>query len=134
MIYGILGDAVLLCHLAFILFAVLGGFLVLRHRGVLLLHVPALCWAVFIEFSGAICPLTPLENRLRQLAGETGYDGTFIGHYLLPLIYPPGLTAEIQVVLGLAVAAINLVVYAVVLYRLTRARHRPTTAAGRRSS
>lgn len=113
--FALAADAVLLFHLLFIAFAVAGGLLVARRRTVAWLHLPTAAWAAWIEFSGGICPLTPLENRLRALAGEAGYPGGFIEHYLLPLVYPPGLTPAVQWTLGGLVLAINLVVYAWVL-------------------
>ncbi|MFC5768284.1 DUF2784 domain-containing protein [Thauera sinica] len=115
-------DAVLLLHLAFILFVLLGGLLALRWRRAPLVHLPAAAWGIYIELSGGICPLTPLENRLRAAAGQAGYEGGFVEHYLLALIYPAGLTHEIQFVLAAVVVGVNLAVYALVLRR----------AAGRR--
>lgn len=118
MVYQFLADLLLIIHFAFILFVVSGGLFALRYRRLVLLHLPALIWGVYVELSGRICPLTPWENRLRQLSGEEGYSGGFIEHYLLPLIYPQDLTRELQVGLGLSLAAINVVVYAALLYRL----------------
>ncbi len=117
MSWRIAADLVLVLHLAFILFALLGGLLVLRRRWILLLHLPAAAWAVLIEFAGWYCPLTPLENHFRELAGQAGYAGGFIEHYLLQIIYPPGLTREIQVVLGAIALGVNVVVYGVVVHR-----------------
>jgi hypothetical protein len=118
MSYGLLGDAVVVVHLLFIVFAVLGGLLVLWRPWIAWLHVPAMAWAAYIEFAGGICPLTPLENHYRRLGGETGYTGGFIEHYITPMIYPEGLTRGIQVVLGIAVIVINLVVYGLLLRKL----------------
>lgn len=118
MIAARLADAVLLLHLAFILFVVCGAFAVRRLPWLAWLHLPALGWGAFIELSGGICPLTPLENRLRAQAGEAGYEGSFVGHYLVPLIYPEGLTRELQVMLGIGVIALNVVVYALVAGRI----------------
>ncbi len=112
MLAALLADTVLVLHLAFIFFVVFGAFLARRHRRLLWLHLPALAWGVFIEFSGGICPLTPLENRLRVLAGEAGFPGGFIEHYLMSLIYPDGLTRDIQIALGIAVMVVNLLAYA----------------------
>ena len=111
MVYRILADLVVLLHLLFILFVIAGGFLALCRAYIVLLHLPAVLWAVYIEFSGNICPLTPLEQQLRQLAGREGYSTGFIDHYLVPIIYPAGLTGEIQIFLGLVVLIINLIVY-----------------------
>lgn len=112
MSHGLLADAVLLLHLAFILFVVLGGFLAWRWPRLAWLHLPAAAWGALIEFGDWPCPLTPLENHLRALAGEAGYAGGFIEHYLLPLVYPEALTRELQIALGLGVVAINLAAYA----------------------
>ncbi|BAU72955.1 DUF2784 domain-containing protein [Metapseudomonas furukawaii] len=120
MIHGLAADAVLLLHLAFILFVVLGGLLVLRWPRLALLHLPAVAWGATVECLQLLCPLTPLENRLRRLAGERGYEGGFIEHYLEPLIYPAGLTPGIQLGLGALVLLINLVPYGLLLWRLRR--------------
>ena len=112
MLHSWLADLVLLVHLAFILFVVLGSLLLRRHPRLVWLHLPAAIWAAWIEFTGGICPLTPLENHLRRLGGEAGYSGGFIEHYLLPIIYPPGLSGPLQFGLGVAVVVINLVGYA----------------------
>ena len=112
-----LADAVVLVHLAFVLFVVLGGFLAWRWRKVVYLHLPALAWGIWIEASGGICPLTPLENRLRLLGGEAGYSGSFIEHYILPLLYPLQLTRQTQWVLLAALLAVNLVAYASLILR-----------------
>ncbi len=109
--YMVLADFLVASHFAFILFAGVGGLLLLRWPRLVYLHVPAVGWAVIVELAGRICPLTPWENRLRALAGQQGYEGDFIGHYLLPLIYPAGLTRTIQVMLGALVLGINVVVY-----------------------
>lgn len=115
MIYQILADVVLVIHLLFIFFVVAGGLLALWKRWVAWLHLPAAIWGALIEFMGWYCPLTPLENDLRQLAGQSGYEGGFIEHYLLPVIYPDGLTREIQLMLGTIVVVINLAIYIYVL-------------------
>lgn len=106
-------DLVVLLHFAFILFVVLGGFLALKWRRLAWVHVPAALWGALIEFSGWICPLTPLENWLRQAGGSQGYASGFVEHYLLPLIYPADLTRELQLGLGLGVLVLNGLVYAV---------------------
>lgn len=112
MIYRLLADAVLLLHLAFIVFVIAGGLLLRRWPRLPWLHVPAVLWGVSIELGGYVCPLTPLENGLRRLGGEAGYAGGFIENYLLPIVYSPGLTREWQIALGLGVAAFNLAAYA----------------------
>ena len=111
MIYRLTADFVVLIHLAFILFASLGGLLVLKYRRVALLHLPALIWAVHISLVGWVCPLTPLENWLRERGGLLGYDTSFIEHYILPLIYPGELTRRMQIFLGLLLLVINLGIY-----------------------
>jgi hypothetical protein len=111
MLQRLLADAVVLFHLLFVAFAVAGGLLVFWRRWIVLLHLPALGWAAFVEFTGRICPLTPLENRLRAAGGEAGYEGGFIDHYLLPLLYPADLTRELQWTLGAGLVAFNVVVY-----------------------
>jgi hypothetical protein len=120
--YRLLADLTVLVHAAFILFALGGGLLALRWPRIVWLHLPAVIWAAFIEFSGRICPLTPLENHYRELAGETGYAGDFIDHYVLPVIYPVGLTRGVQFWLGACVLAINVIAYAILVRRLTRRR------------
>jgi hypothetical protein len=115
-------DAVLVLHFAFVLFVVLGGLLVLRWPRFAWLHVPAAAWGVLIEFGGWICPLTPLENSLRERGGERGYAGGFIDHYVTSLIYPEGLTRPMQFAIGALVLVINVYVY----WRLWR-KHRPHT-------
>ena len=120
MAYRIFADSVLVIHLGFILFVVAGGLLVRWRIGVAWVHLPAVAWGALIEFRGWICPLTPLEIWARSRAGETGYTGGFIEHYLLPVVYPRGLTQEVQIVLGAAVLVVNLAVYAWVLRRRRR--------------
>ena len=109
--YSLLADFILCIHLVFVLFVVAGGFFALRWRRVIFAHVPAAAWGALVELSGWACPLTPLELWLRQQAHEADYRGDFIGHYLLPILYPGGLTREIQIWLGIGVVAINLLVY-----------------------
>lgn len=125
MLPTLVADLVILLHLGFILFVVLGGLLVLRWPRLAWLHLPAVAWGAIIELSGqVICPLTPLENDMRQAAGGAGYAGGFIDHYLVPLIYPPGLTRGIQVALGISVVALNALAYAALVARCRRARRR----------
>jgi hypothetical protein len=109
--YGALADLVVALHFGFVLFVVLGGLLVLRWRWVALVHLPAAVWGAWVEFSGRICPLTPLENQYRRLGGEAGYAGGFIEHYILPVLYPHGLTRGIQVALGIIVVTLNAALY-----------------------
>ena len=115
--YRILADTVVTLHLAFILYAALGGFLALGWPRSAWLHVPTALWAAAVEFAGWVCPLTHLENHFRLKAGMSGYPGGFIEHYLLPAIYPSGLTRSVQVGLALLVVAVNVAVYALVRRR-----------------
>jgi hypothetical protein len=116
MITIFLADLVVILHGVFVLIAVLGGLLVFRWRWWAWFHVPAVLWAGFIEASGGICPLTPLENWLRTQGGAAAYEGGFIDRYLLPLLYPSDLTREIQIVLAIFVILFNMVIYGVCWY------------------
>ncbi|MEO4047484.1 DUF2784 domain-containing protein [Pseudomonas sp. CAU 1711] len=113
-------DAVVVLHLAFILFVLFGALVVLRWPRLALLHVPAVAWGAAVELLHLYCPLTPLENELRRAAGEAGYAGGFVEHYVIPLIYPPGLTPELQLWLGGLVLLVNLPAYAWLGWRLLR--------------
>jgi hypothetical protein len=111
MVYQCLAVMVLSLHLGFILFVVAGAVLVVRRRRLLPLHLAAVAWGVAVEVTGAACPLTALENRLRLLAGTAGYAGGFVDHYLVALIYPAGLTRGMQALLAAAVLAVNIALY-----------------------
>ena len=115
MLNNFLADIIVFVHLLFILFVTLGGLLVLKWKWVVYLHIPAAIWGALIEFMGWICPLTPFENHMRRLGGESGYSGDFVEQYIIPLVYPSGLTREIQIMLGIAVIVINMAVYFVVI-------------------
>lgn len=117
MLYRIAADLLVVLHLFFILFVMAGGFAVLHDRRWMFVHLPAAVWGALIELNGWICPLTPLENRLRFLGGEQPYTDDFITHYLLPIIYPPGLTPETQYVLAVLVLAVNTIIYGYYWYR-----------------
>lgn len=117
MIEKIGADIIVLIHFLFILFVILGGFLVIRWRWVIWLHIPCAVWGVLIEYVGWICPLTPWENYLRSAAGNTGYSGGFIEHYILPIIYPSGLTRELQIIFGSFVLLVNICAYTMVWIR-----------------
>ena len=119
--YGWLADLVLAAHLAFVGFVVAGGLLVLRRPTLAWVHLPCTAWAVFVEFAGIVCPLTPLEVRLRMSGGEAGYAGDFVGHYVTALLYPAGLTRGLQVALGGIVLLLNVAVYGLLLARRRRA-------------
>lgn len=117
MLYSCLADIVVIVHFGFILFVILGGIAVYFWKKLIWLHLAALGWGICIEFSGWICPLTPLENTLRSLSLQAGYEGGFIEHYLIPIIYPEGLTRDIQIMLGTLVLVLNLTVYFVLFIR-----------------
>ena len=109
--YQLLADLVLIVHLAFVVFVLCGGLLVLRWRWIAWLHLPAAAWGAVVEFSGWICPLTPLENWLRAQGGEVAYRTDFIARYLLPVLYPGDLTRDLQLLLGTVVVVLNAAVY-----------------------
>jgi hypothetical protein len=117
MIARVLADLVVVVHFAFVLFVVLGGLLALRDARFAWLHLPAAAWGAYAMLTSTLCPLTPLENALRRRAGQTGYEGGFIDHYLIPILYPAGITSAQQRWLGAAVVAINLAIYAAVWWR-----------------
>ena len=126
--YSLAADAVMVFHFLFIAFALLGSFLILWKRWVLWLHIPALAWGVWIEASGNFCPLTPLENHYRELAGQTTYGEGFVTHYLGPIIYPANLTRGAQFIIMGILIAVNLVGYGLLVIR-RRARLRPRESA-----
>ena len=123
-------DVVLVIHLAFVLFVVLGGLLALRWPRVAWVHVPVAIYGAAIEFIGFICPLTPLEVWLRRRGGEAGYEGGFVEHYVTAALYPSGLTREIQIVLGCAVLLLNGIVYAAWMRRHRRPHRRARAERG----
>ena len=114
--YKLIADLVVLIHFLFVLFSSLGALLVIRWRKILWLHLPAALWAAGIEFSGSVCPLTPLENWLRIRGGGAVYTGDFIGQYLLRLLYPSGLTRGTQIILGAIVVGINMGIYSYLFF------------------
>jgi hypothetical protein len=122
MLYLFLSDLIVVAHFGFVLFAVLGGLLVLKWKGMAWLHVPALLWAALLELGGWMCPLTPLENWLREKGGGLVYRTGFIEHYILPLLYPAILTRNLQIFLGLLVLGINLGIYGWILWH-ARQKH-----------
>jgi hypothetical protein len=115
--YRLLADLTLVLHLLFVVFVVFGGLLVLRRPRLAVVHLPSALWAAAVQFAAWICPLTPLENYFREKSGAAGYRTGFIEHYLLPLIYPGELTREMQIFLGVAVLAVNGLLYGLLLYR-----------------
>ncbi len=122
MLFRIAADLLVVIHFGFICFVVIGGFLVLKWRWVLFLHVPAAVWGALIEFQGWLCPITPLEQQLRHISGQSGYTGGFIEHYILPIIYPSNLTHEVQIILGTFVVVINIAVYGWIISKYIRNR------------
>lgn len=117
MIYRWLADAVVVLHLGFVVFVVLGGFLLRRWPRLIYVHVPVAAWGVLIEFAGWICPLTPLENALRARGGQAGYEGGFIEHYIIPVLYPIGLSRNVQWVLAIVALTVNVIAYSFFLRR-----------------
>ena len=122
--YSIAADVLVIVHLAFIVFVMLGGLLLLKWRWLIYLHLPAVAWGILVELFGWLCPLTPLEQHFRILAGETGYSGGFVQHYLLPVIYPAGLTREVQILIAISVIAINLAIYSMIYVKYQHGRRR----------
>ena len=118
--YGLLADVVLVVHLAFVAFVIFGGFAALRWRRVAYVHIPVAIYGALIEFIGFICPLTPLEVDLRQKAGQAGYEGGFVEHYMTAALYPTGLTREIQIALGVSVLVLNALIYRIWIRRRAR--------------
>ena len=128
MSYRLAADGVLLLHLAFIAFVVLGALLVARWRWIAFVHLPAAAWGFFVELTGRACPLTYAENALRIRAGEAGYAQSFVEHYLLAVLYPDGLTRDVQFVLAAAVIASNAAIYGWIGLRRRVAAHLTSTA------
>jgi len=124
MFYRVLADLVVMAHLAFVLFAVLGGFLVFRWKHCVWIHLPAVAWATLIEFGNWFCPLTPLENWIRERGGAIVYRAGFIDHYILPVIYPNAhfLTRRMQIILGLSLLFLNLGIYAWIVHRIVKTK------------
>jgi hypothetical protein len=120
MVYQTLANVVVVIHLSFVIFVVLGAVLTLWRRWIIWLHLPAFLWAVWIEFTGGICPLTPLENWLRIKAGQGGYEGDFVATYLLPVLYPAGLTRNVQLLLAMMIIVINVAIYGSIFYKRSR--------------
>lgn len=129
MIYRLLADVVVVLHIGFVLFVILGGFLLRRWPKLIYAHVPVAIWGALIEFVGWVCPLTPLENHLRDLGGQAGYSGGFVEHYLLPVLYPHALTRNVQLVLGTCVVAINVLAYWLLVRHRRSARRNGEPAA-----
>jgi len=113
---------IVLVHLGFIVFVALGGLLVIKRHNLLFLHLPCALWGILIAFGGWICPLTPLEMHCRQLAGQSGYAGSFVDHYVMPIVYPEGLTRGMQIAFGVIILSVNLCLYGRVLVNLATRR------------
>jgi hypothetical protein len=124
MLYRVLADGLVLFHLAFVLFVVLGGLLVLRWRRLAWVHIPCALWGVLVEFGGWICPVTPLEVRFRILGGEEAYTSGFIENYILPLLYPVELTRTRQIWLGVSVGVLNLFIYGLLVKKYRKGSER----------
>ena len=120
--YRIAADGVVVIHLGFILFVFLGALTLFRWPWMIWVHVPAAVWGGLVELIGAPCPLTPLENHLRRVGNSEAYSGGFIDHYIMPIVYPPGLTRETQVYLGVLILVLNITIYYKFLTRKRAAR------------
>jgi hypothetical protein len=120
MLWSLLADVLVTVHFAFTSFVIFGGFLAWLRRWVIYAHLPALAWGCWVELSSQVCPLTPLENYLRHRGGEAGYSGGFLRHYIIAVLYPPGLTPQMQWGLAAVLIAINVLAYAVVWRRRRR--------------
>jgi hypothetical protein len=118
--YRFFADALVVGHLAFVGFVIFGGLLVVRWPRMAFVHLPAAAWGVFIEWSGWLCPLTILENHLRDLGNQSTYQGGFVDHYVMPVLYPDGLTRNIQFILGAGILILNLTLYAITVRQLRR--------------
>lgn len=119
--WRLLADFIVVLHAAFVLFVVGGALLVAKWPRLLPVHLVCVAWGAYTEFTGTVCPLTPLENHFRRMAGESGYAGGFIEHYVIPVIYPAGLTPGIQLALGALAVGVNVAAYAMLWYRRTSA-------------
>lgn len=126
MFYRIAADLVLLTHFAFIILVVAGALAVFRYPWFAWIHVPVASWGAFVEVTGRICPLTTLENLLRIQAGQEGYANSFVEQYIFPMIYPAGLTRQVQLMLAVVVVALNAIIYATILLRKRKARQNET--------
>ncbi len=122
MAYWLAANIVLIIHFGFVIYVVGGGLLIFRWKWSILLHLPAVLWGALLEFNGWLCPLTPLEQWLRVAGGQRGYSGGFIEHYLLSLLYPAGLTRDVQILLGTFVVVVNVLIYAILILRFAKRR------------
>jgi hypothetical protein len=131
--YVLLADAVMLVHFAFVLFVMFGSLFVLRWPWMAWIHAPAVSWGLTVEMAGLVCPLTPLESRLRLLGGESGYTEDFLSHWLLMVLYPDFLTRRLQIVLGTSLLVLNCSLYAWILIRHRNRRRTSARENGRTS-
>lgn len=122
MIYRVMADVLVVLHLAFVIYAIGGGLLAFRWGWTVIVHLPAMLWGVVVESMGWVCPLTPMEIELRHAAGLAGYQGGFVDHYVLPILYPGDLGRSAHLLLGVALLGFNLVVYLLLLRRWRRLR------------
>ncbi len=122
MLYRLLANTVVIIHVGFVAFVVLGGFFAWRWQRIAWLHIPTALYGVTIEFVGWVCPLTPLENHFRRLAGQSGYTGGFVEHYIIPVLYPTDLTVSLRVILGTLVLFVNALAYGVYFWRIANSR------------
>lgn len=120
--YRLAADTMMVAHLLYIVFVVVGGLIAFRARWILWLHVPAVAWAIYVQYIGRVCPLTAWEQDFRNLAGDAGYEGGFIDHYIIPIIYPPDMTIAMHLVLGTLVILVNGGVYAALIAQARRAQ------------
>lgn len=127
MLYRLLANAVVIVHVMFVAFVVFGGILAWRWRRIAWIHVPTVLYGATIEFVGWVCPLTPLENHFRRLAGQSGYAGGFIEHYIIPVLYPTDWTISLRVILGTLVLGVNGLAYGVYFWRIAKAPPSPPT-------
>ncbi|MDJ0655985.1 MAG: DUF2784 domain-containing protein [Xanthomonadales bacterium] len=123
MIYRVGADLVVVLHLLFVLYVVAGALFCLKWPRAWLVHLPAAVWGVLVELNQWICPLTTAEQGLRKLANQSGYSGSFVDHYLVPILYPPGLTARTQIALGVVVVLVNLLLYGLVILKRRPAKN-----------
>lgn len=130
LLYHLLAGAVVLLHLAFIVFVALGGWLVLRRPAWAWVHLPAAVWGFWVEAAGRICPLTPLEQELRRRAGLAPWEGDFVARYLFPVLYPEGLSRGAQWFLAAVVVGVNALVYGALIRRRWKARRSPQVPPG----
>ena len=118
--YRLAADTLVTAHLLYIVFVVVGGLIAFRARWILWLHVPAVVWAIYVQYIGRVCPLTPWEKEFRDIAGAAGYEGGFIDHYIVPIVYPPDMPVAMHLVLGTLVILINGAVYTALVVRARR--------------